>query len=265
MSNARSALTCASLAVLGLAAACDRVGTDGDHYLSPSLRAAVDGLKSDVAATPTDASTIAARALILADWADAYAMAGGEVGLDETPVPLDAPRGWRHWRGTLTVEGADLDAIEATDFINPGTQFLEHEGNTARFATHTRGDWSSVRMSLSNVRQSAQIVLDLEEARETGSAPPFVRSPVTIPGQTVRLRLSDMRRGRLERALPAEGYENDGVTLRQIIRDGPRDVEFVYTDEREPQEGDYYYVRVRQVNDAMAWSSPIWVGGYSSR
>ena len=59
--------------------------------------------------------------------------------------------------------------------------------------------------------------------------------------------------------------ENDGLTLRQVIRDGPRDVEFTYTDEREPQEGDDYYVRVRQVNDAMAWSSPIWIGGYSSR
>ena len=27
----------------------------------------------------------------------------------------------------------------------------------------------------------------------------------------------------------------------------------------------YYYVRVRQVNDAMAWSSPVWVGGFPSQ
>ena len=59
-----------------------------------------------------------------------------------------------------------------------------------------------------------------------------------------------MRRGQLERPLPADGYPEDGVTLRRIIRDGERDVEFSYTDEREPGEGDYYYVRVRQVNDA---------------
>ena len=111
----------------------------------------------------------------------------------------------------------------------------------------------------------AAIVLDLEGALETGSAPPFVRRPVNIPGQRVRLGLADMRRGQLERPLPADGYPEDGVTLRRIIRDGERDVEFSYTDEREPGEGDYYYVRVRQVNDAMAWSSPVWVGGYPSR
>ena len=184
---------------------------------------------------------------------------------DETPVEFDAPRGWRHWRGTMVVEGAELEAIEATDFINPGTQFLEPEGNGARFSTHTRGDWSSLRITLSNVRPGASIVLDLEEARETGSAPPFVRPPLTIPGQRVRLRLADMRRGQLERALPVDGYPDDGITLRRVIRDGHRDVKFSYTDEREPGEGDYYYVRVRQANDAMAWSSPIWVGGYPSR
>ena len=184
---------------------------------------------------------------------------------DETPVRWDAPRGWRHWRGRLDVEGAELEAIAATDFINPTTQFLQRDGNGARFATHTRGDWSSVRMTLTSVRPDAEIVLDLEEALETGSAPPFYRAPASISGQLVRLPIGDLRGGRLDRSLPAEGYPDDGLTLRHIIRDGQRDVEFSYTDSDEPQEGDYYYVRVRQVNDAMAWSSPVWVGGYSSR
>jgi hypothetical protein len=64
-----------------------------------------------------------------------------------------------------------------------------------------------------------------------------VRLPVTIPGQRVRLGLADLRRGRLERALPADGYPDDGITLRHIIRDGERDVAFSYTDAREPQGG----------------------------
>ena len=58
---------------------------------------------------------------------------------------------------------------------------------------------------------------------------------------------------------------DDRITLRRLIRNGPRDVSFDYTDEDTPRQGDYYYVRVRQVNDAMAWSSPVWVGGYPSR
>ena len=44
----------------------------------------------------------------------------------ETPFhPGDAPRGWRHWRGDLTVAGAQLDAVVPTDFFNPTTQRLE--------------------------------------------------------------------------------------------------------------------------------------------
>ena len=253
MLHARSIRLCASLAAVIAAAACDSGRLGGDHYLSPGLRAAVDELKSDVAAAPTDASTIATRARVLADWADAYSMAGGEVGLEGPRIRLQSslpPSG----RAAIN-QSANLDRLV----------FLEPEGNGARFSTHTRGDWSSLRITLSNVRPGASIVLDLEEARETGSAPPFVRPPLTIPGQRVRLGLADMRRGQLERGLPVDGYPDEGITLRWIISDGERDVEFSYTDEREPREGDYYYVRVRRVNDAMAWSSPVWVGGYASR
>ena len=181
----------------------------------------------------------------------------------ETPVhPGDAPRGWRHWRGELRVTGADLDAVSATDFVNPTTQFLEPTAGGARFATHTRGDRSSLRLVLSGIRPSVALVLDLEETRETGSAPPFYRPPAVIPATRVRLTLNA---GGIDRAMPAEDYPDDRITLRRIIRDGPRDVRFSHTDDDDPRQGDYYYVRVRQVNDAMAWSSPVWVGGYPSR
>ena len=182
---------------------------------------------------------------------------------DAAPVhPGDAPRGWRHWRGELRVEGADLAAITPTDFVNPTTQFLERAGNGARFATHTRGDTSSLRMTLSDFRPDAAVRLVLEEAPETGSAPPFFRPPADIPGFRTRLPL---HASGVERTHAADGYPGDRITLRRIARDGPRDVTLSHTDDDDPRQGDYYYVRVRQLNDAMAWSSPIWVGGYSSR
>ena len=184
---------------------------------------------------------------------------------DAAPLhPGDAPRGWRHWRGRLRVNGAVLEAISGTDFFNPTTQSVEHEPdrNGARFATHTRGDGSSLRMTLSGIRPSASITLDLEEARETGSAPPFFRPPADVPERRVRLTLAA---GGVERDVPAAGYPDDRITLRRLLRGGPRDVSFSHTDDDEPRQGDYYYVRVRQVNDALAWSSPVWVGGYPSR
>ena len=182
---------------------------------------------------------------------------------DATPQhPGDAPRGWRHWRGDLRVRGAALADVAATDFVNPTTQALEPEGNGARFATHTRGDASSIRLTLTDIRPDATIVLNLDAARETGSAPPFFRPPADIEAEEVRLPLHTSG---MTRTLPAEGYPDDRITLRRLIRNGPRDVTFSYTDDDEPRQGDYYYVRVVQVNDAMAWSSPVWVGGYPSR
>jgi hypothetical protein len=184
------------------------------------------------------------------------------------PAPLhrgDAPRGWRHWLGTLAVEGAELATIEAMDFVNSTTQRLEREGNGARFSTNTRGDTSSLRLSLRRADPAAAIVIDLEETLETGAAPPFYRTHQTSPAQRVRLRLADLVRGRLERALPVAGYPNDGLLLRRIVSEGVRDVKLRYTDDENPRHGDYYYVRVRQTNDALAWSSPIWVGSYPSR
>ena len=184
---------------------------------------------------------------------------------EETPLhDGDAPRGWRHWRGDLTVTGARVDAISATDHVNPTTQSLERHESGARFTTNTRGEMSSLRLTLSNVQPGAAIVLDLEEASETGSAPPFYRERATIEGGQVRLRLADLRGGRFEHKMPIENYPDDSITLRRIV-DGERDVEFSVTDSDEPRQGDYYYVHVRQLNDAMAWSSPVWVGGYPSQ
>ena len=128
--------------------------------------------------------------------------------------------------------------------------------------THTRGDASSIRLTLTDIRPDASIVLNLDAARETGSAPPFFRPPADIVAEQVRLPLHTSG---MTRVLAADGYPEDRITLRRLIRDGPRDVTFRYTDEDAPRQGDYYYVRVVQVNDAMAWSSPVWVGGYPSR
>ncbi len=44
-----------------------------------------------------------------------------------------------------------------------------------------------------------------------------------------------------------------------VVQPMKKEVSFTYID-NQPQPGDsYYYVRVIQVDDQMAWSSPIWV------
>ena len=81
-----------------------------------------------------------------------------------------------------------------------------------------------------------------------------------------RLQSGEWRPGMMlpsEQTLATDVY-TDTVLLRAQIDDGPREVTFEVSDTSDKQ-GDYYFVRVRQANDAMAWSSPIWVGGYPPR
>ena len=65
------------------------------------------------------------------------------------------------------------------------------------------------------------------------------------------------------RQLPLDGYD-DQVTLIRRKTSGPDDVSFEFRDVGRLQ-GDHYFVRVTQSDDAMAWSSPVWVGGYPTR
>ena len=72
-----------------------------------------------------------------------------------------------------------------------------------------------------------------------------------------------MREGELKKVIPFDIYD-DAIVLRHAVTEGPDDVTFELTDTG-PIQGDHYYVRVRLANDAMAWSSPIWVGGFPPR
>ena len=82
-------------------------------------------------------------------------------------------------------------------------------------------------------------------------------------GARVVLPFSDLVDGRTRQVLPVDNYD-DTVTLRRVMKTGPDDVSFDF-DDTGTIEGDYYFVRVKQANDASAWSSPIWVGGMPSQ
>lgn len=175
----------------------------------------------------------------------------------------DAPRGWRHWRGRLTLTGGRIVQAHGTDFVNPNVQALAADGGGYRFKTITRGDASTIVLTVDGLSADAKLVLALEAAPETGSAPPFYRPPVEIGGGFVEFPVAEALAGRLARPMPIPGYE-DSITLSRVVA-GERDVAFEYRDVDDPRQGDYYYVRVRQADDAAAWSSPIWVGGYAPK
>ena len=64
--------------------------------------------------------------------------------------------------------------------------------------------------------------------------------------------------------LPVDRH-NDTIRVELVDSDGSMDRQFTFVDTDEVNHGDYYYVRVRQQDGSMAWSSPIWVGGEPRR
>ena len=184
---------------------------------------------------------------------------------DSVPYhPNDNPRGWRWWRGTLTLEGARVADARGADFHTTTAHQLEvTDQGGLEFSTYTRGDTSTITLDLRDVRRGATLTLQLAAGGEFGGGPPRLRPHRNVPEAEVVLELRNLDRGMLTRTIPFDGYL-DTVTLRHPVAEGMSDVAFEIEDDG-GRHGDYYYVRVKQANDALAWSSPIWVGGFPKR
>jgi len=177
----------------------------------------------------------------------------------------DNPRGWRTWEGTLEIENATLDEIKPVDASFPLQQIKQADDNPNRltFSTKTRGDGSSYLLRLSDVQRTSKLRFDLVEARETGGAPAFYQPHQRIPADSFSLNFRELRDGRITHSQTTHDYE-DTTTLRRIVDEGQREVSFEFTD-TDNKHGDYYFIRVVQANDAIAWSSPVWIGGHAPK
>jgi len=190
------------------------------------------------------------------------------ISFTSDPTPYfsgDAPRGWRHWDGDLNIANATVVDAKSMDFFNPFTQAMVVDNNTISFRTNTRGDTSSILLTLTGVNENATISFDLDETIETGSAPPFYRRHATIAATQTEIALSELEEGKITRTLAGPDYPEDAITVRRVITEGTKDISFSFDDTSFPDQGDYYYFKVEQANDAIAWSSPIWIGGFPSR
>ena len=184
---------------------------------------------------------------------------------DSTPYhPGDNPRGWRWWWGELAVKDAVVRVAQGMDFHTDHIHSLDvTDGSSVAFRTYTRGGTSGIKLALSDVRRTATFTLKLREGREFGGGPPRFRWHQTVPAADLTLELRLLEAGVLRRDVPFGGYV-DRVTLRRVVSAGEMDVSFAFTDKGDRQ-GDHYYVRVKQANDAIAWASPVWVGGFPAR
>jgi hypothetical protein len=177
----------------------------------------------------------------------------------------DNPRGWRHWRGEMKVAGARLVDVRGIGFRNARLQrwIVDSERrDRAQFGTLTRGGASVLEVTLADISPGARIAMTLDPAMETSESLALYRRARLVDPVDVELRLAGLRDGVLAADVAFDGYA-DRVTLRRV--DTPvHDVAFA-VDDTGARHGDSYYVRVQQADGALAWSSPIRVGGVPPR
>ena len=160
---------------------------------------------------------------------------------------------------------AELESIEPWDASFSLQSVTPHADapNRVNFSTMTRGDASSYLIKLNNTSRTTRVQLDLVETQESGGAPTIYRPHQRIPAVSYALELRDLNKGKVIHRDSVDHY-TDTTVLRRVVDNGQRVVEFEFEDTGEVQ-GDYYFVRVTQANDAIAWSSPVWIGGYPKR
>ena len=94
---------------------------------------------------------------------------------------------------------------------------------------------------------------------ETGSKAGNLRADVEMPAADFELRLGGLEDGRVEHPFQV-GPHTDRIAIQVIDPAAPLDQSFEYTDLTAVAPGDYYYVRVTQLDGNQAFSSPFWVG-----
>jgi hypothetical protein len=173
----------------------------------------------------------------------------------------DNPREYRVWSGTVEVQGATLEKLNTTGLENAYLEWAKIDPanpNRVRFFAETRGKAESLLLELEGASETTRVVFDLVASKEDGFGE-GVRPLADIPAADVTFALSELRDSRLEHPLPV-GPHADRLTLEVVDAAAPLDREFVWDDLTEARDGDYYYVRVTQLDGVQAWSSPFWVG-----
>ncbi|MFT4714250.1 MAG: hypothetical protein ACJAVI_001725 [Candidatus Azotimanducaceae bacterium] len=169
------------------------------------------------------------------------------------------------------------------------------------FITWTRGQASSYLVDADFSDDNAVIELNLKGGQEDRVVEPMLRNPASFLGSRQLLTVAELRNGSVERTIEVDGYR-DVVSFELVYKDLPAEQTFSFQEgafqnsksqfnQSQPtraqdsslrssrvkplqvkseisanaknlKAGDFYYVRVIQVDDQIALSSPVWVGGF---
>jgi hypothetical protein len=180
------------------------------------------------------------------------------------PGVRENARGWRRWQGTLTVNGARISDFSALGFAVSPTDYVrraEGKPQTLDLNIGTRGAAQTIYLDLEGIGRNASIQLDLAPVREFGT--PLVRGDYhAYPASSISLPLARMREGRYAVSSPGP-VAPDTISIETVLKDAPMEQSIDWVDPEAGQPDDSYYVRVIQSDESAAYTSPVWVGGFS--
>ncbi len=177
----------------------------------------------------------------------------------DVPGERSVPRGDRPWKGVIRVEGAELAGYAEPWFRHPSTYKSRMDGGQLHFEMHTRGRSTALVLRLQNASANTKVIVDMETTRERLGSGGYQRTPQRLPARSEAFRLGDLG-GEVERREYQVLEHTDALSVQLVPSNGALDRHFTYTDKDSPAASDYYYLRVRQIDGAVAWSSPFWVG-----
>ena len=236
------------------------MGQEQDHTPNRTIRCTVNGT------APIDAIDVVKNGTVV--YTKRY-LATGVTGDAHVQVSFEAstevigrrqvPRGDRPWKGVISVKGAEVAGLDEPWFQHPGTYSARVEGGQVHFAMHTRGRSTALILKLRGSSADTQVVVALDATRERPGSGGYERTPQRLPANRQAFRLGDLN-GDVDRREYKVLEHTDALSVQLVPSGGALDQDFTYTDRDQPSPGDYYYLRVRQMDGAVAWSSPFWVG-----
>lgn len=190
------------------------------------------------------------------------------VAVNSASEPLngqhDLPRNGREWLGYIRLVGGGVAGFDAPGFSNPARQAIAvnpSDRNRVDFLTWTRGGASSFLLEIDGQSEDIVVEANLGGGIEDSDLLPLTRLPAEIPPTRLVVTWPELLAGEVVRAYNVAGY-HDSVTFELVDTDAPASALFEFTDRRDHGSGDYYYLRIYQLDDHVAWTSPVWVGGF---
>jgi hypothetical protein len=168
----------------------------------------------------------------------------------------------RDWTGWIELRGAKLDDVTLPWYHDPRSDRMTRDAKAEHrlaFSFNTRGRGKGFVLALDGATADTEVIVHIDasvaDTRQILEVP-----PEHFPEQHLAHRLGELAGQGAAIHQLRSGPNTDRIEVQLVDAAGPLDQQLEWNDLGERRAGDWYYVRVRQIDGSMAWSSPIWAG-----